>query len=948
MLNLNWNINGANAPFGSGSHGSDYKPKIYWDYNNSVIVDDGTPLPGETNVTMSIYADYSNALNISNDSGNVFFTSEDEPITASISGSGVWPVTGSTTMSLFIDGFGPIKFGQPFTFASAVSYSAELNNGSVSSSIVESNFTGSKNFIYVVSGSVAHWKGNQYNPLVNWRVDNRTPVTTSFSIVKDENVSLVDIADVDGTLTGSFDYLYALGVTASITSSAEGTWSIDSASFNTVKTTLGITQAGKNSFSFSPNAQLEEEFSAQSGIALYNITASSKPVILTTTPIDYVIVGGGGGGMQMGQTNTSGAGGGAGALFTGSFYLLPFTSYSVVVGAGGLAGTDSTICSGKASSFIGDIYPYSPNISTETSSFLNAPGGGGGAVGYSAFLNGTPGGSGAGGSGRGINNDRELGGAGDFVTGSILTIGTQGGVRGRDAFTGNTVSVAVYAQAGGGGGVGGIDPTAYSANGGLGIVIDWLPSYINNGSIGGGGAAGGNPQAGGSTVAPGLGFNGGGNAGQNAIQYTGAGGGGASGNGLAGVGASGSFSLRYLGSPIATGGNIEYDGTYTYHFFTSSGLFFINTITGETGNESFISGSYNTSYSNEELTQNTTFNVQVSGSAYGILPPNQNFVITGSTSQSFNTIIDEDSLVNVSFVGNEGWNLFPSESNYPQLECLVVGGGYAGSKTNGILGGGGGNGGLLLTGSIPILIGFSDVTMSLDIPELGYSSSSYTTSSLLSTSFVSDINTIYDITASVELNSNAKLTADIIVGIGIPGNDIAVPTTRFANASATDVNFGNAISRLSVTTPSYPYNVLSSQAGASYGFGAIATEQTAGGNGQNANGSYTWLNGTEYAGGGGSGLTFNTPVGRYAGGPGGGNAGPGVANTGGGGAGADFGPSGTGGANGGSGVVILRYYDPSGSYTSTGGNKTTSDGYVYHQFNSNGTFSLVIPETPYY
>jgi hypothetical protein len=161
MLNLNLNINGAKNRFGTGSHEADYRPKVNWDYRN-VRSFDGTSSLASTGATMSIDCEFSNAYNIHTNSSNTFFTSEDTPITASMSGSGRWPVTGSTTMSLDIVGFGPIKFGQPYYFNETVIYDEVLDNSFVTASIFSASFTASKNFVYNVSASIIHKPGFEY------------------------------------------------------------------------------------------------------------------------------------------------------------------------------------------------------------------------------------------------------------------------------------------------------------------------------------------------------------------------------------------------------------------------------------------------------------------------------------------------------------------------------------------------------------------------------------------------------------------------------------------------------------------------------------------------------------------------------------------------------------------------------------------------------------------
>jgi hypothetical protein len=107
-----------------------------------------------------------------------------------------------------------------------------------------------------------------------------------------------------------------------------------------------------------------------------------------------------------------------------------------------------------------------------------------------------------------------------------------------------------------------------------------------------------------------------------------------------------------------------------------------------------------------------------------------------------------------------------------------------------------------------------------------------------------------------------------------------------------------------------------------------------------------WLNGTYYAGGGGSaweGITTNLPPGGTGGGGTGGSAPSthataGTTNTGGGGGGGQTYPNG-GTANagaGGSGVVIVRYL---GAQRGSGGTVTSTGGYTYHTFTGSGTFT---------
>jgi hypothetical protein len=115
------------------------------------------------------------------------------------------------------------------------------------------------------------------------------------------------------------------------------------------------------------------------------------------------------------------------------------------------------------------------------------------------------------------------------------------------------------------------------------------------------------------------------------------------------------------------------------------------------------------------------------------------------------------------------------------------------------------------------------------------------------------------------------------------------------------------------------------------GAGQPGSPGPTGGRGGNGN---VWLNGTFYAGGGG---TTGTAGGSGGGGTGKPGPGAGVTNTGGGG-GAGVSTSSQPGGSGGSGVVILRYEDYLDPAANTNGtvSVTTSNGYRYYAFTSSG------------
>lgn len=128
--------------------------------------------------------------------------------------------------------------------------------------------------------------------------------------------------------------------------------------------------------------------------------------------------------------------------------------------------------------------------------------------------------------------------------------------------------------------------------------------------------------------------------------------------------------------------------------------------------------------------------------------------------------------------------------------------------------------------------------------------------------------------------------------------------------------------------------IHSGNSGAGTDWVSGAGSDSNGGNGFNNN--FGGWNG----GGGGAGVRTSASPGNNSGGStGGGNGGyfasanPGTANTGGGGGGSDGG----GNRAGGSGVCIVRYVGNTAN--ASGGTTTVTGGYVYHRFNSSGTFN---------
>jgi hypothetical protein len=145
------------------------------------------------------------------------------PVNIAITGSGVWAVTGSNDFSIVIGG--NLGFNQSET----LSLSAAAGNMNLSGSKISSSFNPEGNQEYNISFGVEHTKGNIYNPLVKFKTQNTSPVSTtelingnttaSFNIVKDETIPLEFVKEVSASFNSQFNYEYNFGVTSSLTAS---------------------------------------------------------------------------------------------------------------------------------------------------------------------------------------------------------------------------------------------------------------------------------------------------------------------------------------------------------------------------------------------------------------------------------------------------------------------------------------------------------------------------------------------------------------------------------------------------------------------------------------------------------------------------------------------------------------------------------------------------------
>jgi hypothetical protein len=204
------------------------------------------------------------------------------------------------------------------------------------------------------------------------------------------------------------------------------------------------------------------------------------------TTVEYLVVAGGGGGGN-GFDTSGGGGGAAGMVLTGNLAVTPGTTYTVVVGNGGIGGADERAnnpgTSGGNSVFatvtaVGGIGGQGSRTFTPTARYTGGaaqigsatsaqPGGGGGG--------GGAGGGGGGATGAGGNSSGTTGGTGgaglaSSISGSSITyaVGGAGGGYGSDIDGANgTANRGNGGAAGGAGGAG----SARGGNGGTGTVI---------------------------------------------------------------------------------------------------------------------------------------------------------------------------------------------------------------------------------------------------------------------------------------------------------------------------------------------------------------------------------------------------------------------------------------------------------------------------------------------
>jgi hypothetical protein len=297
MLNYNLNII---EPLQQEKKNEDFDPYIYWEFDSRGVASDNDNLNERAGfATMSIFAPYSDCIEISRDASGAFSTEPQFVTTASISGSN-WPVTGSTTMSLNIVGISANETDFPYYYTEAVSASATLGNiNTISGSILKNSFSASEFYNFFIDGNVIHWKANQFNPLVNWKASNFSPVSTTakisgyntlFNIVKDENVQLVNLNELTASVSSSFDYAYNFGVTSSLTASVNNVTGSVTMSISISNANVNVSQSWFNEVT--TNALLTASFVATNNLP-YNITASviNNKGNIHNTQINYFLTG---------------------------------------------------------------------------------------------------------------------------------------------------------------------------------------------------------------------------------------------------------------------------------------------------------------------------------------------------------------------------------------------------------------------------------------------------------------------------------------------------------------------------------------------------------------------------------------------------------------------------------------------------------------------------------
>jgi len=349
----------------------------------------------------------------------------------------------------------------------------------------------------------------------------------------------------------------------------------------------------------------------------------------------YLVVAGGGGGGNAVAGTDNGGGGGAGGYQTGTTSLNPTLSYTILVGAGGVATTQGNSSQlGALTASVGGGYGGTRSISA---------GGSGGSGGGGNGTTGTAGGAGTAGQGNAGGTGSGSWGAGGGGAGAVGSNASTGGPSGSGGVgLASSITGTSTFYAGGGGGSGG--NTTYP-----------------NGGNGGGGTGNLSNLAGGAGTAN-LGGGGGGGSGSGGSSPAG------------GNGGSGVVIISYAGAQQFSGGIVTSVGGNTIHTFTTSGT--LGPITTLSASYLIVAGGGGASFGGAGA------GGLLSGSGITI-DPNSTYLVTvgaGGTGQAS--------------TGPTGTN--GSNSTFSMVSTAAVGGGGGGAANaplNGASGGSGGGGG---------------------------------------------------------------------------------------------------------------------------------------------------------------------------------------------------------------------------------------------------------------
>jgi hypothetical protein len=268
------------------------------------------------------------------------------------------------------------------------------------------------------------------------------------------------------------------------------------------------------------------------GYTIHTFTANGTFNTSGVGNVEVLVVAGGGGGGS-GDSSPGGGGGGAGGYIYNASYATTSSSYTVIVGEGGLGSTVLSVRGGKGTnSSFGSIFANGGGGGgSYGSATAGGAGGSGGGSTYGATIgSGTEGQGNNGGLGVGAIDPGESGGggggAGAVGAGGSADDGGNGG-----AGTSSSISGSAVTYAGGGGGGNGITggPVTGTGNGGTG---------------GAGGGGNGGTQSNGVAATANTG-GGGGGAGSNSPDQ----------NSIGGDGGSGIVIIRYPNVTYPTSGN---------------------------------------------------------------------------------------------------------------------------------------------------------------------------------------------------------------------------------------------------------------------------------------------------------------------------------------------------------------------------------------------------------